>query len=35
VINAKEKLIHVWLEGIISSEDLEKEISYYLEMIKA
>jgi len=32
--NAKEVLVTLWMSGKISSEDLEKEIAYHLDMCR-
>jgi len=33
MLNPKEKLMRMWMEGLTSSEDLEKEIKYHLDML--
>jgi len=34
MINAKEELVSRWIQGLITSKDLEKEIAYHLEMCR-
>jgi len=31
MINAQEILVKRWIDGLMTSEDLEKEIAYHLE----
>ena len=32
MINAKEKLVKMWMSNLITSEDLEKEMNYHKKM---